>query len=289
MSTPARVNPFPGLRPFREDEEHLFFGRENQVDTLVDTLAATRFLAVVGTSGCGKSSLVNSGLRPALHRGLMATGGTRWSMVQFRPGGDPIRAMARALVAEKGLFEDPGLKVVSLLEIVEVTLRMSKLGLVDIFAQARLPAGSQLLVIVDQFEELFRYRKTEGGGPDRAQDAVAFVNLLLEARAQPSGPIHIVLTMRSDFLGDCAQLPGLAEAINTGQYPGAPPHAGGATRGDCWSSQGRRRRHRSGLSDATGERRRRQPRSAFDPAARVEPHLGAMVPRQSRSAVAIPL
>ena len=62
-ATTAR-NPFPGLRP-RDDEEHLFFGREQQVDTMIDKLAATRFLAVVGASGSGKSSLVNCGLRPA--------------------------------------------------------------------------------------------------------------------------------------------------------------------------------------------------------------------------------
>src|SRR5215469_17775403 len=89
------ANPFPGLRPFRETEEHLFFGRESQVDTMVDKLAKTRFLAVVGTSGSGKSSLVNCGLRPALHRGLMASAGIRWRMVQFRPGNNPLRAIAR--------------------------------------------------------------------------------------------------------------------------------------------------------------------------------------------------
>ena len=90
-----RPNPFPGLRPFREDEEHLFFGRENQVDAMVDKLAATRFLAVVGTSGSGKSSLVNCGLRPALRQGLMSRVGTAWRMAQFRPGSNPIAAMAR--------------------------------------------------------------------------------------------------------------------------------------------------------------------------------------------------
>ena len=58
--TAGLLNPFPGLRPFSEDEEHLFFGRESQVDTMVDKLARTRFLAVVGTSGSGKSSLVNT-------------------------------------------------------------------------------------------------------------------------------------------------------------------------------------------------------------------------------------
>ena len=94
------------MRPFREDEEHLFFGRENQVDAMVDKLAATRFLAVVGTSGSGKSSLVNCGLRPALRQGLMASAGTAWRMAQFRPGNDPIGAMARALAQDGVLFPE---------------------------------------------------------------------------------------------------------------------------------------------------------------------------------------
>ena len=75
-----------------KNEEYLFFGRESQVDAMVNKLAATRFLAVVGTSGSGKSSLVNCGLRPALHRGLMTRAGTAWRMAQFRPGSAPLRA-----------------------------------------------------------------------------------------------------------------------------------------------------------------------------------------------------
>jgi len=107
LPNPASIrltNPFPGLRPFHDNEEHLFFGRESQIDTMVDKLAATRFLAVVGNSGSGKSSLVNCGLKPALSRGLMASAGTSWRMVQFRPGGDPIKAMAHALAQPGGLF-----------------------------------------------------------------------------------------------------------------------------------------------------------------------------------------
>ena len=214
MSTAATVgldNPFPGLRPFREDEEHLFFGRESQVDTMVDKLVATRFLAVVGTSGSGKSSLVNCGLRPALHRGLMAKAGTAWRMAQFRPGRNPIHAMARALAEDGVLFAGPQPEGLSLVEILEATLRMSNVGLVDVCEQAQLGEGVNLLAVVDQFEELFRYRKA-------GEDATAFVNLLLEAKVQTTFPIYIVLTMRSDFLGDCAQFPGLAEAINQGQY-----------------------------------------------------------------------
>ena len=214
-------NPFPGLRPFREDEEHLFFGREKQVDRMVDKLAATRFLAVIGTSGTGKSSLVNCGLKPALHRGLMASAGTSWRMVQFRPGGSPIRSMAQAFANEPGFLgkEDPG--GLSLLQIAQSTLRMSSLGLADLFRFARLAPGTNLLVVVDQFEELFRYSKASGAAtsPDGVSgDAIAFVNLLLEPLSHPEYPIYIVLTMRSDFLGECSKFDGLPEVINESQY-----------------------------------------------------------------------
>lgn len=218
----VQTNPFPGLRPFREDEEYLFFGRENQVDAMIDKLASARFLAVVGASGSGKSSLVNCGLRPALHGGLMARAGTTWRIAQFRPGSDPLGALARALAQDGVLFRDYRASGLTLTEIIDTTLRMSKLGLIDIYEQARLDEGVNLLVVADQFEELFRYRQLETGQPENSygvsEAATAFVNLLLEAKAQTTYPIYVVLTMRSDFLGDCTQFSGLAEAINAGQY-----------------------------------------------------------------------
>ncbi|MEO5740015.1 MAG: hypothetical protein ABIS29_05425, partial [Vicinamibacterales bacterium] len=134
----ASANPFPGLRPFREDEEHLFFGREKQVDAMVDKLAGTRFLAIVGTSGSGKSSLFNCGLRPALHRGWMPNAGTVWRIAQFRPGSGPIRAMAEALAGEGVLYSDFKSEDFSLAEIIESGLRTSKIGLITAFEQARL-------------------------------------------------------------------------------------------------------------------------------------------------------
>ncbi len=213
-------NPFPGLRPFRENEEHLFFGRESQVDAIVDKLAVARFLAIVGTSGSGKSSLVNCGLRPALHRGLMASAGTSWRVVQFRPGNRPIVAMTSALAADGALYsgyDGP----IPLEEIIDTSLRMSKRGLVDAIARARLPDGVNLLVVVDQFEELFRYQSlgiSAKGREESSQEGVAFVNLLLETKRRRDLPIYIVLTMRSDFLGNCAEFSGLPEAINEGQY-----------------------------------------------------------------------
>jgi uncharacterized RDD family membrane protein YckC len=214
----APANPFPGLRPYREEEQHLFFGRERHVDRMVDKIGAHRFLAVVGSSGSGKSSLVNCGFKPALRRGLLAEAGTSWRMVQIRPGGNPIRALATELAQPSALFENVS-KDLPLADMLDATLRLSSRGLVDIYRQARLPERTNLLVVVDQFEELFRYRNPAADnafGP--AQDTTAFIRLLLESAAQPDYRIYIALTMRSDFLGDCVQFDGLPEAINEGQY-----------------------------------------------------------------------
>src|ERR1700722_7826625 len=138
-------NPFPGLRPFRDDEEHLFFGRESQVDSIIDKLAVARFLAVVGASGSGKSSLVNCGLRPALHRGLMSRAGTSWRVAQFRPGSRPLAGMTAALAADGVLYSDYS-GAVPLEEIIGTSLRLSKRGLIDVCARARLPEGVNLLL-----------------------------------------------------------------------------------------------------------------------------------------------
>ncbi|MCA1619494.1 MAG: tetratricopeptide repeat protein [Acidobacteria bacterium] len=213
----AAANPFPGLRPFEMEEYRLFFGREGQADALVERLERSRFLAVVGTSGSGKSSLVRAGLLPALRGGMMAGAGAGWRVAVTRPGHDPVGNLARAL-AEDGVLPEAGagLRPAEREAVVEATLRGGSLGLVEVAARSRL--SQKLLVVVDQFEELFRFRAARAAAGATDDDASAFVKLLLEAARQRDLPLYVVLTMRSDFLGDCAQFQGLPEAINDGQY-----------------------------------------------------------------------
>jgi tetratricopeptide (TPR) repeat protein len=212
------TNPFPGLRPFETDEYRLFFGREGQSDSLITRLQRSRFLAVVGTSGSGKSSLVRAGLLPALRGGMMAGAGSGWRICIMRPGSDPIGNLALALADKDVLLEaGGGLPPAEAEAVIEATLRRGSLGLVEVARQARLAAPEKLLVVVDQFEELFRFRAARASS-STGDDASAFVKLLLEASQQSELSIYVVPTMRSDFLGDCAQFQGLPEAINEGQY-----------------------------------------------------------------------
>ena len=211
-------NPFPGLRPFETDEYRLFFGREGQSDALIARLERSHFLAVVGTSGSGKSSLVRAGLLPALRGGLMAGAGSGWRIAIMRPGSDPIGNLASALADNDVLPEaGGGLAQEEAEAVIEARLRRGSLGLVDLARQARLGPNEKLLIVVDQFEELFRFRAAREVS-STGDDAAAFVKLLLEAAQQREFALYIVPTMRSDFLGDCAQFQGLPEAINDGQY-----------------------------------------------------------------------
>ncbi|HUQ73054.1 MAG TPA: hypothetical protein VM165_26225, partial [Planctomycetaceae bacterium] len=211
-SGPDRPNPFPGLRPFRSDEHHLFFGREEQIAALLQLLRQNRFLAVVGTSGSGKSSLVRAGMIAELHGGTMTHAGSAWEVIVLRPGGSPIENLAKAMV-EADLYDAEDSSTLARLK---ATLSRSRFGLVEAMKQSEVfEPGTNLLVVVDQFEELFRFRQQ---GVDSEEAAAAFVNLLLTASEQGECPIYVAITMRSDYLGDCSEIPGLAEAVNEGEY-----------------------------------------------------------------------
>ncbi len=97
MNGPPFPAPYVGLRPFERHESLLFFGREEQVDQLLDKLGETHFLTVLGLSGSGKSSLVRAGLLPALEAGGLAGAGPRWQVAELRPGDRPFARLAEAL------------------------------------------------------------------------------------------------------------------------------------------------------------------------------------------------
>ncbi len=204
--------PYAGLRPFHTDEIDVFFGRETHIDQLLEKLDRSRFLGVVGTSGCGKSSLIKAGLIPALQTGFLTSAGARWRVAEMRPGDRPLERLADALLDDGALGpERAGHPLANAL--ILASLRRGPLGLSEILNDTPLPEHTQLLLLVDQFEEIFRYH--QHGDRDRAD---AFVALLLQAAKQPGLPVYVVLTMRSDFLGDCTLFDGLPEALNESQY-----------------------------------------------------------------------
>ena len=212
------LNPFPGLRPFGVEESHLFFGREGQSDEALIKLSENRFVGILGASGSGKSSFMYCGLIPTLHGGFMTNAGSNWRVVVSRPGGGPIDNLAESLLVKdqeyNALSEEDKLIRKT---IIGTVLRSSSLGLIEVIKQLKVDKSQNVLVLIDQFEELFRFSKLESISSDRDESS-AFVNLLLEAVHQYEEPIYVAITMRSDFIGECAKYPDLTQMINDSHY-----------------------------------------------------------------------
>ena len=197
VSVLPKVNPYPGLRPFQEQDAVRFFGRDREIDDVLNRLASRHLLAVIGVSGCGKSSLVRAGMIPVLRVGASESLPARWRIYTIYPGNAPLQALRGALGAPSDW-------------------PITSFDLVG-HMRTQLNNGESLLLVVDQFEEIFRYRD-ETLAQDGGNAASLFVNLLLNAVEQREIPIYVLLTMRTDYLGQCSQFLGLPEALNDCYY-----------------------------------------------------------------------
>ena len=176
------VNPYKGLRAFQESDAADFFGRESLVQRLLSRLCDSRFVAVVGPSGSGKSSLVKAGLIPALRQGAIP-GSETWFVAEMVPGEHPLEELELALLP---IAVDPP---PSLLE----PLQKDERGLLRTLRRIIPGAGeTQLLLLIDQFEELF----TLVADDDRRRH---FLDNLLVALKDPRSPLRLVITLRADF------------------------------------------------------------------------------------------
>jgi len=213
--------PYRGLEAFGPDDAPFFFGRENLTDWLVSDLrreirapVGVRFLAVLGPSGSGKSSVVLAGLIPRLKEGAI-DGSERWPIAVVRPGDDPLKELGTTVAAQ---FVPAG-SLPDARQALQFSDDMrSDERMLDAFARMALnaaPAEARLLVVVDQFEEVFTYRPEDEKKKEAfAKGRDAFFANLLHAAAAPGARVAVVLTMRSDFLGPCASFERLNNVLN---------------------------------------------------------------------------
>ncbi len=196
--------PYRGLFAFREVDEPYFFGRESYIAQLVEAVQKKPFSAIIGPSGSGKSSVVFAGLVPQLSRS------GNWVAASFRPGSQPFRALASALIP---LLESNMSETDRLVEINKLAqlLRNGELALTEVMERiAHKHAGAHLLLVADQFEELYTLCSSE-------EERRHFLDLLLSVSQHLPYRrllnVHLVITLRADFCGHAFSYRPLADAL----------------------------------------------------------------------------
>lgn len=217
MKITTNTNPFVGLRHFNKSEQHLFFGRKKQVKNILTTLSNSGFTAIIGSSGSGKSSLIRSGLIPSIEKGDLIGDGKVWKTGILNPGYDPIGNLTECLFNEGIIDCDSEVTEISKFkEHVSDILRTSKNGINDVLTNFSTDKSANILLIIDQFEEVFKFNKNEDIDSNTTRDSSLFINLLLATLN--SKKIYTIFSMRSDFIENCTSFSGLPEALNSGQY-----------------------------------------------------------------------
>jgi WD40 repeat protein/energy-coupling factor transporter ATP-binding protein EcfA2 len=196
------TNPFPGLRPFTRQESHLFFGREGQIENVAENLVKNKFVAVIGSSGSGKSSLIYCGVLSK----IMEKG--KWNLVLTRPGSNPFKNLLDSTSQTFGINTET-----------THTTDIEKYPeyVIQILKQSYKKSKSECLIVIDQFEELFRFRLASKED-DTLLSRSLYADLLVKLVEQKEIPVNIIITMRSDFIGECSRFQDFTSLINKSNY-----------------------------------------------------------------------
>ena len=205
------IKPYPGLRPFNSDEKRFFFGRDDQTASVIHEIEQNRFVALTGSSGSGKSSLINAGIIPGISEVSNADDGSSWKIITTRPGVSPIDNLSRAIAQsanENNLKSEDNYQPDKFAQL----LKGDHHGLAELFYQIIGNEKGRILIIIDQFEELFHFRKTSINGVANKEHE-DFISLLVEAVRNKKLPVHVLLAVNSDFLEDCYHSRALSNMI----------------------------------------------------------------------------
>jgi WD40 repeat protein len=207
-----KINPFPGLRPFNPEDSDYFYGRETESEEIFGKLLNNRFVAIIGASAAGKSSLINCGLLPKICS-ISSNGTPGWMVYSLKPGNDPVASLAKALMAEAS----PAVSKSDDYDKILGLLKDDPYGLTKLLGEPEYKSGKRVLIVIDQFEELFRYGSLENN-QEREGNARQFVNLITNVATENTNSLFIVIAIRSDLIAECAQYKKLTRLINDSNY-----------------------------------------------------------------------
>jgi WD40 repeat protein/energy-coupling factor transporter ATP-binding protein EcfA2 len=205
-------NPFPGLRPFAPEETDLFFGREKESREVLGKLLKNRFVTVIGASGSGKSSLICCGVLPKV-RVTGIKDPSSWRIIILRPGNNPLENLGKAIAENIKASDLPLVSPENIL----LDMHLNSDGIAYALKKSLVKKGEKVLLVIDQFEEIFRYNTISAGGTRESLTA-EFIEKIVRAVSNPDTGIHAIISMRSEYISECMHYNEFTQLINSSSF-----------------------------------------------------------------------
>jgi energy-coupling factor transporter ATP-binding protein EcfA2 len=205
-----------GLRSYNQTTSSKFIGKDKEIDSLLSVLQKHHFVCLTGAEGSGKTSLIQAGLIPRLLSGFQGEVGSEWSVCSFRPSAFPLDNFKQALTFDGVLNLENKPNTTDILDYGDVFHSMKELSLASIYRNSEIFNKKNLLVVIDQVEDLFRFNK-DFNHLESNDDDLLF-DIAGKSVSIKGLPIYFLLSINSLFVSRLSQYQSLQELVSQSQY-----------------------------------------------------------------------
>lgn len=215
MSKPSNM-PFVGIQPYSENESDVFYGREEEVENLLQILQKNKLLTLSGDAGSGKTSLIKAGLIPRLRAGFLGQSGKDWSVAYFRPGINPLSNFAHALAQNGVMSVETKPKTTDYEYYIAKIEQSGATGIIDVYKRSEIFNKRNLLIVIDQLEDMFKFSKYFDTSVSEYDNVL--MDIVYRSVSFKNTAIYFLICIETPFLTKLASYAKLQEIISKSQY-----------------------------------------------------------------------
>lgn len=212
----STTNPFIGLRPYQAEHENDFFGREQEVENLLSVLQKNKIAVLTGDLGSGKTSLIQAGLIPKLLRGFTGQTSNEWSIAFLRPGISPLKNLSHALTKNNVLKVDSKSNTSDYSYYNSVFDKFQDHGLIEIFNNSEINGKRNLLIVIDQLEDLFKYQKFFNSSTSDEDNLL--MDIIYKTVSTSNISVYFLICIQTPYLTRITSYTKLQELVSKTQY-----------------------------------------------------------------------
>ena len=205
-----------GLNPYQEENSSIFYGREKEVESLLQIIQKNKLITLTGPSGSGKTSLVNAGLIPRLKKGFLGQSGVEWAICSFRPGISPIDNMISAITSSGAINMDLRSNTEDFLNYKKIVDEDQSLSISKIYSESEINKKKNLLIVVDQLEDIFLFNNHEYS--KKEEENKLLMGIISRTVRLKEISVYFLICLQTGYIPGLSKFSSIQELFSKSQY-----------------------------------------------------------------------